>query len=512
MNILLFNQILADKTIHSLFWVLIHSLWQGFFLAVMAGLIMIFTRQSTAVIRYNLLVGSLLSFFVCVVCTSVYEFQNQGNVNAQFFLQLFDKKSLTSIFSIKNQDILLSQTVSFLNLNAGIIINIWLFFILFSGLRSIKNITAIIHIRTKETSPVGEFWESRVGELSDKIQLTKPVQFLQSGIAQIPMVVGHLKPIILFPIGLISAISQEEIEAILVHELAHIKRNDYLVNIFQSILEVIFFFNPCLWWVSSLIKIERENYCDDFAISLISSKRIYIQALVSFQEFYLQKPILAMGFVQKKSHLLQRVLRIVNNNNKTLNDLEKTFVTFCLSVLGAVFFMSFQMSEPVFHTKTVTITTTKSTEEETDLKPKKSQKESVFSSQNTENQILNLRVAQNPSNLPTDSTIRKNLPIEEDKRVAMEDEKNTKKRLKSKSKFSKNKRGVSTEKITINTVDEHETTFNYAVVIRYFADSYEVVEEHGKITKLYFEGNLIATEDLENYKDTIQKVITKAKA
>jgi hypothetical protein len=94
----------------------------------------------------------------------------------------------------------------------------------------------------------------------------------------------------------------------------------------------------------------------------------------------------------------------------------------------------------------------------------------------------------------------------------MEDEKNAQERLKSKPKFSKNKRGVSTEKITINTIDEHETTFNYAVVVRYFADSYEVVEEHGKITKLYYEGNLIATEDLENYKDTIQKVITKAKA
>jgi bla regulator protein blaR1 len=519
MNILLFNQILADKTIHSLCWMLIHSLWQGFLLTVLVGFIMVFTRQSKAVIRYNLLVGSLLIFFVCIMGTGVYVFTNSENIDAQIFLQLFGKQKDSNFINAQNQNILLLGIIDFLNQNAGIIVNIWLFFILFSCLCSVRDISSIIQIRHKKIASVEDFWEQRVHELSIKIQISKPVQFLQSGIAQVPMVVGHFKPVILFPIGLISAISTEEIEAILIHELAHIKRNDYLVNIFQRVLEVIFFFNPCLWWVSSLIKIERENCCDDFAISLTNNKRTYIQALVSFQEFHLRKPVLAMGFINPKNRLLKRVLRIVENKNKSLNDFEKTFVTFCLSIFGAVVFMSFQVIEPVLQTKTVTTTTkktttitTESTEEEAHLKPKKSIKKQAFISQNSDNQILNFKTTQSAPNISTDYTIRKQLPSEEDKRVAMEDEKNAQERLKSKSKFSKNKRGVSTEKITINTVNEHETTFNYAVIVRYFADSYEVVEEHGKITKLYYEGNLIATEDLENYKDTIQKVITKAKA
>jgi bla regulator protein blaR1 len=519
MNILLFNQILADKTIHSLCWMLIHSLWQGFLLTVLVGFIMIFTRQSKAIIRYNLLVASLLIFFVCIMGTGVYVFTNTENIDAQIFLQLFGKQKDSHFSDTQNQNIILLGIIDFMNQNAGIIVNVWLFFILFSCLCSVRDISSIIQIRHKKVASVENFWEQRVRELSIKIQISKPVKFLQSGIAQVPMVVGHFKPVILFPIGLLAAIPPQEIEAILIHELAHIKRNDYLVNIFQRVLEVIFFFNPCIWWVSSLIKIERENCCDDFAISLTNNKRTYIQALVSFQEFHLQKPVLAMGFINPKNRLLKRVLRIVENKNKSLNDFEKTFVTFCLSVFGAVVFMSFQVTEPVFQTKTATTTTkltttttTESTEDEINSKPKKSVKIRISIPQITDNQTIIFKVKQSPLILPTDTTIRNQLSIEEDKRVAMEDEKNAQERLKSNLKFSKNKRGVSTEKITINTVDEHESTFNYAVVIRYFADSYEVVEEHGKITKLYYEGNLIATEDLENYKDTIQKVITKAKA
>ncbi len=519
MNILLFNQILADKTIHSLCWMLIHSLWQGFLLTVLVGIIMVFTRQSQAVIRYNLLVGSLLIFFVCITCTGVYVFMNPDNIDAQIFLQLFEKQNVINLQDAQNQNIFLLSIIDFLNQNAGIIVNIWLFFILFSCLLSVRDISSIIQIRHKKIASVEDFWEQRVRELSIKIQISTPVQFLQSGIAQVPMVVGHFKPVILFPMGLLAAIPPQEIEAILIHELAHIKRNDYLVNIFQRVLEVIFFFNPCIWWVSSLIKIERENCCDDFAISLTNNKRTYIQALVSFQEFHLQKPVLAMGFINPKNKLLKRVLRIVENKNKSLNDFEKTFVTFCLSVFGAVVFMSFQVTEPILQIKTVTTTTkttsttsTESTQNEANLKPKKPLKKRILISQNTDNQTNNFKITQNTSNLPMDSTMRKELPIEEDKRMAVEDEKNAKERQNSDFKFSKNKRGVSTEKITTNNDDGHNITFNYAVVVRYFADSYEVVEEHGKITKLYYEGNLIATEDLENYKDTIQKVITKAKA
>jgi bla regulator protein BlaR1 len=80
------------------------------------------------------------------------------------------------------------------------------------------------------------------------------------------MVIGNLKPVILMPIGLLTALTTEEVEAILMHELAHIKRRDYLVNLLQSLMEIVFFFNPAVLWISQLIKAERENCCDDLAL------------------------------------------------------------------------------------------------------------------------------------------------------------------------------------------------------------------------------------------------------
>src|SRR4030095_11498069 len=95
---------------------------------------------------------------------------------------------------------------------------------------------------------------------------------LQSSLTKVPVVIGHLKPVILFPIGILNSLPQNEVEAILLHELAHIARNDFLINLLQQFTEIIFFFNPAVIWVSSCIKSERENCCDDIAISVTQDK------------------------------------------------------------------------------------------------------------------------------------------------------------------------------------------------------------------------------------------------
>ena len=99
-----------------------------------------------------------------------------------------------------------------------------------------------------------------------------------------PVVIGHLKPVILIPLGCLAGLPADQVEAILLHELAHIRRSDYFVNFLQNITESIFFFNPGLLWISSLIKEERENCCDDIALEQTKNKRGLVQALISFKE------------------------------------------------------------------------------------------------------------------------------------------------------------------------------------------------------------------------------------
>jgi hypothetical protein len=134
-------------------------------------------------------------------------------------------------------------------------------------------------------------------------------------------------------VGFINALTKDEVEAILAHELAHIRRRDYLVNLLQSFMEIVFFFNPAVLWISELIKAERENCCDDIAIACTNSKYGYIQALLSCQE-YQPSPGLGMAMAGQKSNLLDRVKRIVNNNNQSLNIMEKTLLTIGLVAAG----------------------------------------------------------------------------------------------------------------------------------------------------------------------------------
>jgi hypothetical protein len=142
----------------------------------------------------------------------------------------------------------------------------------------------------------------------------------------------------LVPIGLLAALSTAEVEAILVHELAHIRRRDYLVNMLQSLLEIIFFFNPAVLWISKMIKTERENCCDDLALAQDHNKANYIRALVSCEEYKSSVPAYAMAFPGGKNTLLHRVKRMANNRNHSLNLFEKTVLALCL--VGAGLFMT----------------------------------------------------------------------------------------------------------------------------------------------------------------------------
>lgn len=136
------------------------------------------------------------------------------------------------------------------------------------------------------------------------------------------------------PAGLLNNLSTPEIEAILMHELAHVRRRDYLVNLLQSCMEVVLFFNPAVLWVSQLIKAERENCCDDLVVNQGSNKVDYIRALLNCEEYRLRAPLQAVAFPGNRSGLLQRARRMADNRNHSLNIFEKTILVFCLVTAG----------------------------------------------------------------------------------------------------------------------------------------------------------------------------------
>lgn len=134
-------------------------------------------------------------------------------------------------------------------------------------------------MRQRGTCLAPEQWRTRLAELAARLGVWQPVQFLESALAQMPVVVGYLRPAILVPAGFLSAMPPEHVEAILLHELAHIRRHDYLANLLQTIVEGLLFYHPAVWWISGVIRAEREYCCDDLAIAANPAGGAYEYAL-----------------------------------------------------------------------------------------------------------------------------------------------------------------------------------------------------------------------------------------
>ncbi len=127
-------------------------------------------------------------------------------------------------------------------------------------------------------------WSERCAALGRRLNVSRPVRLLSSASAGVPFVVGCLRPMILVPTGLLSGLTAEEVEAILAHELAHVRRHDFVVNLVQNAAETLLFYHPAVWWISSQIRREREHCCDDVAAAACGGALDYAKALVAVEQ------------------------------------------------------------------------------------------------------------------------------------------------------------------------------------------------------------------------------------
>ena len=126
-------------------------------------------------------------------------------------------------------------------------------------------------------------WQRMATRLSRRLHIGRAITLLESALVDVPTVIGWLKPVVLLPASALAGLSPQQLEAILAHELAHIRRHDYLVNLLQTLVETVLFYHPAVWWLSRRIRIERENCCDDLAVSLCGDPVAYAQALADLE-------------------------------------------------------------------------------------------------------------------------------------------------------------------------------------------------------------------------------------
>jgi bla regulator protein blaR1 len=164
--------------------------------------------------------------------------------------------------------------------------------------------------------------------------------------------VGYLKPVILIPAGLLTGLGLQEVEMILLHELAHILRKDYLINIFQRLVETLFFFNPAILWLSARIRAEREHCVDDLVINHTKNKTAYIRSLLHYEQYRAGVPAYAMAFGGRKG-TLARMDRLISHRNQALHKME-LFGLGLLLVIG-IAFPSPAVKQQAFEAKAATL-------------------------------------------------------------------------------------------------------------------------------------------------------------
>jgi beta-lactamase regulating signal transducer with metallopeptidase domain len=328
--------------IRALCWTLLHSLWQGLILAIVAGAVMLLTRKARSATRYTLLATLVTGFLLVSGYTFFRELRLPIARTPEILSQVAPVAdgSGAPLVQVGGQAIQTSftdQLVQYFNTHASIVVVVW--FIVFMA-RFVKLLSGLVYaqrVRSYQTSAAPAEWQDRLATLVQRLEITRPVRLLESALIKVPVAVGWLKPVILVPVGMLAQLPADQVESIILHELAHISRRDYLFNLAQNIVDTLFFFNPALLWVSSLIRTERENCCDDVAIRESRSRRRLVEALVSFHEYQQSTRGWSLGFAGEKNGLVKRVERIVRKRNHSLNPGERLLLMVGVLVLCGAF-------------------------------------------------------------------------------------------------------------------------------------------------------------------------------
>jgi len=288
---------------------IIHSLWQGLFIYLLLRLVFLFSSQLSSKGKHNVAIAALAGITVWFVIT----LSNEISIYKWVTLKPNDKGLIPAILGMP---VYVKHAASY---SARYYYTIeWLLpyitIIYIAGL--IFNTTKLVWARQKindirQTMSIDVQMQLKVDQFVKILNISDKVRFGLSKLVDAPCMMGYFKPVILLPLTLSTYLSAEEIEIIILHELAHIKRNDYLINLAQQAMSVVLFFNPFAQLISRTISKERENSCDDIVIEATQKPLVYAHALLKLEQTRRQEWQLALAATGKKYHLLNRIERIM---------------------------------------------------------------------------------------------------------------------------------------------------------------------------------------------------------
>jgi GWxTD domain-containing protein len=267
--------LIASPAAAAIGWTLLHSLWEGAIVATVLGAMLLILRTARArYIAACVALVALLALFTLTMLRLVPESAHNFPVRGR----------IVPVWNIVAQDVGSSYWKPNLAVAAPWLALLWMAGVLLMFGRYSVSCVSVRRFRRRGVCYAPDAWQREVERLTSRLRISKSVRLLESCLAESPTVIGHVRPLILMPLGMLAGLSPDQIESILLHELAHIQRHDYLINTLQRYLEGLLFYHPAVWWISAVVRREREYCCDDLAVSISGDPHEYARALAAIEQ------------------------------------------------------------------------------------------------------------------------------------------------------------------------------------------------------------------------------------
>jgi beta-lactamase regulating signal transducer with metallopeptidase domain/uncharacterized protein YnzC (UPF0291/DUF896 family) len=297
----------SPSTIHALGWALVHFLWQGTAVAALAAVAMALCGRTSA--RYIVAVSALTLMFLSPLATfAYYAQQNSG-------LAPSGQPSASAAvgWPIAMGHIVVASSGSQMPLAPSRdeivwLVEAWLVGVALFSLRSAGGLLLLERKRRQQSSTISERVLEICYTLQDRLRVKRAIQYCECKWLQAPAVIGWFRPIVFLPATALTGLSQDQLQAVIAHELAHIRRFDSFVNVFQVCVETLLFYHPAVWWLNKSIRTEREHCCDEIAVSVCGNAVEYARALTLMEEWR-RAPVFALA--ANGGPLTDRIIRVL---------------------------------------------------------------------------------------------------------------------------------------------------------------------------------------------------------
>jgi beta-lactamase regulating signal transducer with metallopeptidase domain len=324
---------------------LIHFVWQGSVVGLLLWLALIALRAASANARYVASCLALAVLLLLPLVTTLWVYEAQSSAALQ---QVSPARPLAApVVSAGAQfNAAAGSRLAWLRSWA---LAFWSAGVLCFSVRIIWSCSYVYRLKRRGRA-ADEAIRVALERLARRMGIGRPIRVLISSMADGPSVVGWIRPVLLLPAASLAGLTPPQLEAVIAHELAHVRRLDYLVSAFQVVIETLLFYHPIVWWASSRIRYERELCCDDAAIRSCGDALCYAHALANLEKQRTLKPGIVMG--AGGSGLFYRIQRIVGVKTMDYGPSKVSgLVVFCLAVAGIAASLGWLRAEPALQEK-----------------------------------------------------------------------------------------------------------------------------------------------------------------